>query len=495
MHPHRSLRPGHALWSRRRVVILCAAVAMIVALGSSLVQSKRYAASARILITQPADQVEFNPQTGVRQDLSREVRVQADAVTGQDVRDRVRTLIGDDPDVTATPSATADVITVTAKAPTPADARTIADAYVRAYLDDRREAEGQRLLVALDEAVKQYDAVTQRLAAQPVAADGTPNAEQRVLILQQVQLRDQIDRAQVRSTQQAGGYSLGPASGPARPASPKPALAGLIAGFVGTVVGVGAVLTMEVLDDTIGGRDELAPWGSRLPSIAEVPFDARIAAHDDEHASGRAVEAFRSIRTALPFLTEGGDPELVLITSPNLGEGKTTVAVGLAGAMAAAGKEVCLVSCDLRRPRVERELGIEQEEGFTTVALGGDLSEALVAAPGRPRLYVLPAGPTPPNPAELLSSDVAVKIFERLRGAFDAVVVDSAPVLPVTDSALLSSRADLTVVVLASGRTTWADLDRTVSILDQAAGTAGALVVNHPGHRSWLAGTERVPSN
>lgn len=470
------------LAGRRRVVLLVALAAVATSLTCSLLQPERYAASADVLIPQPTDLVQFNPQAAVRQDLSREVQLQADRITSSAVRDQVKDLIGATPAVTATPQVGADVIVVAATAPTLAEARNVVDAYVQAYVEVRRNEAGLRLFAFLDQTLGQYQEVRDRLAARPIAEDGTLDAEQRALLLQQADLRERIDQAQVSGgARSAGVFSLGPARGPAEPVTPTPVLSTILAGLAGTLIGLAAVVVIEVLDDTISEPDDVGPRARRLPCVAEVPYSRQIGTVATDRLTGPAAEALRSVRTALSFVSLDGAPQVIQVTSSNPGEGKTTTAVNLAVSIAATGRRVCLVSGDLRRPRLEAELGLPTGDGFTSVVLGAvDLHDVLMTVPNHSRLSVLPAGPLPPNPAEVIESVAADAVFARLRDEFDTVVLDSAPVLPVTDGALLSERADLTLLVVAAGRTTRTDLDRALEILDQVAAPVGALVVNHP---------------
>ncbi|MGI8754672.1 MAG: polysaccharide biosynthesis tyrosine autokinase, partial [Acidimicrobiales bacterium] len=329
---------------------------------------------------------------------------------------------------------------------------------------------------------------TTQLAALPASPDGTLDAAQRVLVLQQGDLREKIDKTQVSGgARSAGGFSLGPASGPAGPVSPTPVLSAILAALAGGLVGLLTVAVLEVLDDTISGAGDVGPAARRLPCLAEVPRANKVEAVSLDHPTHPAAEAFRSVRTGLPFVTTGGVPRVIHITSANPGEYKTTTAVNLAVTFAATGRRVCLVSCDLRRPRLEAVLGVANTEGFTSVILGAArLGEVLVAVQRQSHLYLLPTGPIPPNPAEVIKSSMAHTIFARLRAEFDVVVIDSAPVLPVTDAAVLSGQADLTILVVAAGRTTRADLDRAVEILDQVSAPIGALVINHPARDRWL---------
>jgi capsular exopolysaccharide synthesis family protein len=181
-------------------------------------------------------------------------------------------------------------------------------------------------------------------------------------------------------------------------------------------------------------------------------------------------ESFRHIRTALDFSRKQTGPEakVFLITSATLYEGKTTVAANLAVAMAQKGKRTCLLECDLRRPQLHRLLGLGRRPGLHDIFIGkmtwreatkslsdfilGQIGmEVTVSVPGLENLSVITCGAVPPNPVELLDSDETRRLFEELRAAFDIVIVDSPPVLPVADAAVLSPYTDGTVLVYRAG--------------------------------------------
>jgi len=485
----RRRRLGEIVRRRAWIVLAPALAALVSAAVFSLLQPNRYAASTRLVISQPGDLTAFNPQTGIRQDQTREVQLQADVLTGSLVQQRVRGLIGQAPAVTAIPLVNADVIVVEATAPTPTQAETIVDAYVRAYTELRQGDAAAKSFAILDQTLRQYQSVTDALAARPIV-DGTIDAQQRVLLLQQGDLRERLDQVQVSGGATAAGVRpLGPATALARPVSPRPALAAIVAMMAGGLFGLIALVAVEVLDDTITGPGDLGPRASSLPCLGEVPAIPRASSRGVvalDEPDGSAAEVYRTVRTGLPFVGGGAPKSVVQLTSPSSGEGKTTTATNLAVTVAAGGRRVCLVSGDLRRPQVEELLDVPREPGLTSVVLGEDtLADALVPVERQHWLTVLPAGRVPPNPAELIGSQACSRLFAALREQFDLVVVDSAPALPVTDAAVLSGLVDATVVVVAAERTTKAELDRTLEVLDQVRAPVVALVVNHVRADRW----------
>ncbi|MCC6528455.1 MAG: polysaccharide biosynthesis tyrosine autokinase [Polyangiaceae bacterium] len=253
--------------------------------------------------------------------------------------------------------------------------------------------------------------------------------------------------------------------GPVQPRVPLNIAVGL---FAGLLLGVGAAFLRGLLDRTIKVPDDLevelgATFLGLLPVVARdghahaVTRKSRRRRHaaatsgvpelmvHDQPTSGMA-EAARAIRTNLMFMAPDHPYRLLLVTSAGPVEGKTTVACAIAVAMAQAGQRVLLVDCDLRRPRVHRVFADANERGVTTVLMHEALDEALVET-HVPNLSILTSGPVPPNPAELFHSDRFRRLLEELKGRFDRVVIDSPPVVAVTDATILSTLVDGTVVV------------------------------------------------
>jgi capsular exopolysaccharide synthesis family protein len=192
-----------------------------------------------------------------------------------------------------------------------------------------------------------------------------------------------------------------------------------------------------------------------------------------------AAEAYRSLRTSLQFARQERDLRTILVTSPAAAEGKTSTLSNLGAMFAQAGQRVVLVSCDLRKPRLGQFFGVDEHEGLTTAILGERPVEELIqAVPGDDNLWLLGSGQMPPNPAELLNGRRIQEVFSALRGLFDLVLIDSPPVLPVTDAVVLAKDADATVLVVAAGQTSRSDLQRAAEKLAQVNARVVGLVLN-----------------
>jgi capsular exopolysaccharide synthesis family protein len=171
------------------------------------------------------------------------------------------------------------------------------------------------------------------------------------------------------------------------------------------------------------------------------------------HPKSATAEAARAIRTNLMFMSPDKPFRSLLVTSGGPAEGKTTVATSIAIAMAQTGQRVCLVDCDLRRPRVHTLFGASLQRGLTTALLETkELDAAIIDTPVA-NLSVLPAGPTPPNPADIMHSEAFARLIEELKTRFDRLVIDSPPVCLVTDAVVAAKRVDATLLVVRAGQT------------------------------------------
>jgi capsular exopolysaccharide synthesis family protein len=195
-----------------------------------------------------------------------------------------------------------------------------------------------------------------------------------------------------------------------------------------------------------------------------------------EYRMSGIAEAARTIRTNLLFMAPDHPFQTLLVTSASPSEGKTTIACCVAIAMAQAGQRVVIVDCDLRKPRLHRIFGKDSKVGVTTALLDDELDHAILPTEV-PNLSVIPAGPIPPNPAEILHSERFKAFLEQVQGRFDRVILDSPPIVPVTDGVVLSTLVDGTLLVVRAFKTS-KDLARHAlrALLDVGANIAGCVL-------------------
>jgi len=232
-----------------------------------------------------------------------------------------------------------------------------------------------------------------------------------------------------------------------------------IALVVGVMMGFGAALLQDWMDQRLRSVDEISA-ALQLPILGVVPHitggKTAMARGMEVHVEpmSEVSEAYRTIRTAVYFGVPDGQDNTVLVTSPAPGDGKTTMASNLAIAMAQAGHTVLLIDCDFRRPRQHRIFGLKDDVGLSSVLAGQHSLDEAVQQTTVPNMSLLPCGPIPNNPSEILNSQVFADTIEELKGKFDHVVIDSPPVNPVTDARILAASADVTIIVVRADKST-----------------------------------------
>jgi capsular exopolysaccharide synthesis family protein len=269
-----------------------------------------------------------------------------------------------------------------------------------------------------------------------------------------------------------------------------------IALMVGLVLGITLAIIEESLDTSVKSAEDLervigaptlavvplARSSSWLNMSAEKsrPLDGAVESIVLKHPTSSLAESYHILRTAILLSTAPRPPQALLVTSAQPGEGKTCTAVNLAVGLAQRGVPVVLVDADMRRPGVLRALGFSTNgAGLSTVLSGAHtLDESLRQSESVPNLWVLPAGPEAPNPADLLSSPAMRQVLEQLRARFTHVLLDSAPLLLVTDPTLLSGMVDGTLLVVESGVMARRGLARAHKILQSAGGRLLGAVLN-----------------
>lgn len=287
-------------------------------------------------------------------------------------------------------------------------------------------------------------------------------------------------------------------------------LLGLMAGAFGAVL-------LDRLDTRIHTPEDVVEW-LHLPSLGVIPDFQRVLqipaygkaaleapavanGHGDAsgNGGGRQVvtvtnpgsvisEAYRSIRTNILFSSPGNPPKTVLVTSSQASEGKTVTTINLAVSLAMSGSNVCVVDADMRHPSCHQPLKVPGEPGLSTVLTGQcELADAVVRSPmlsgkngdrSRFGLYVLPAGPPPPNPAELVGSRVMNEVLATLSENFDFVLIDSPPILPVTDSVVMATKTDGVVVVVKGSEWGRDVVGKALSHLDAVRARVLGVVLN-----------------
>ncbi len=463
------LRDYVAIVRRRWPIIAGTFLALtLAALVFSLLQPKRYTSTAevRINITALSDansaQIGRNVERIIENELTaiRGDAVIADALEESGLEGTVSVSADSDTNETMSIRATSD---------SPANAAALANQMVESYENVRGQqiiAENQALA---DRSQARMDRLTEEL--ENLDRNSVDYRSKEAALGQEARDREEFIRRTELATDGVANVNR-VAVESSGPSSPKPLRNTLLAGVLGLLGGIGIAFLVDYFDDSIRDGEELGAATQGVPTLAVLPtLEARHAAEDIIALSSpdsRAVEAFRALRTSVLFLDVDGDKRAIMVTSPLQGDGKSTTIANLAVLLAKSGKKVALLDLDLRRPRLHNLFGITGDTGYTTVVTGQTpLRDAMVPISDAGTLWVLPAGPKPPNPSELLGSMRTAELIQRLRPQVDILLVDTAPVLPVTDARVVSPLVDGTILVVN------ADASR------RAVKTAGELLRGH----------------
>lgn len=276
-----------------------------------------------------------------------------------------------------------------------------------------------------------------------------------------------------------------PGRAPFKPSSPNIPLALAVALAIGLLGAAGTALFLDTVDNKIQTPDEIERQkGFSLLGI--MPFAKLSKEHEQElfpviSKQSAFAEAVRGVRTSLMLGRTGTPPQVVLVTSALPGEGKSTLSASLAALLSQQGKRVLLVEVDMRHPTLRERLQLGGEGGLSSVLASKNTHDTgaaeMVAASEFPNLFVLPAGPTPNDPAELLDSIRMRDLVNVWRKQFDLIVLDGPPVLPVTDSIAIANMADTTVLVARCGYTPRTSLKRARQMLEEQVADARVRVV------------------
>lgn len=197
-----------------------------------------------------------------------------------------------------------------------------------------------------------------------------------------------------------------------------------------------------------------------------------------QNPKSRAAEAFRTLRTNIQFSSLDDSMKSIVITSTAPSEGKSTVIINLAITMAQAGKKVLILDCDLRKPSVHKKLNLPNNDGLTSILIGNAKLEECIISSKISNLYVLTCGAIPPNPSELLGSKKMKALLGELEELFDIVLIDSPPVIAVTDAQIISTFAQGVVLVAAYGQTEKAAIINAKDLLEKVKAHILGVVIN-----------------
>ncbi|MEZ6092687.1 MAG: polysaccharide biosynthesis tyrosine autokinase [Pirellulaceae bacterium] len=270
----------------------------------------------------------------------------------------------------------------------------------------------------------------------------------------------------------------------------------VIGGLLGSLLGFGLGCLVDLADKTFHNPDEVIR-SLGMPLIGHIPVISQSKRYvtSDSHIEpvictyhrpkSQVSEAFRAVRTALFFNAQGKKSSIIQVTSPTPGDGKSTTAANLAVSIAQSGKRVLLVDGDMRRPRVGAIFGIDSKEGFATVLSGESLwKDVVFDCEEIEGLSIMPCGLKPSNPAELATSPHVRQLLEQMRAEFDFVVIDTPPLLAVTDPCPIATRVDGVVMTMRIKKNVRVSAERAVEVLRNLGANIVGVVVNGVGAQS-----------
>jgi capsular exopolysaccharide synthesis family protein len=451
------LTSGLAIFRQRWLIVVAIVIACIgLALFRHHRAPKEYKATANVAFrnaTLPDSALQVNPTSSG--DPVRDAATEATIAHSQQVAAAVQrqlntqtpasALLGD---VKVEPADNADILNISATTGDPTFAAKLANAFANQYILFKSSTELEHITAAEDSLKAQINAL-------PVASPARSALQQSLQRL-----------GELRSVAGGGASIIGQASPPRDPAGSGITTTVVLGLLLGLALASSLVFLLESLDRRVKSVEEFERE-YRLPTIATIPQSAFKSPRADER--GEELEPYRILRSSLDLAAVTRTLDTLLITSATEGEGKTTVAVDLAHAAALDGRRVVLVELDLRRPTFARHFNLDFRSGLTLALAGGFEASDLLVEPfiDLPNFSVLPAGPLPPNPAELLASTTVAGMLSELAPKDGILIVDSPPLNPVADTheLLISGVINAPLIVARLNKTTRDSVRQARSIL------------------------------
>jgi tyrosine-protein kinase len=460
-----------ALRRRWKLIGGLTALVVIAALALSLSQTKQYEGVAKVVLsTSERASAIINPEVDTRSDdPERDINTQVELIRFETVAERVNDRLGLDisndellDKVETEIEGNSNIVSIKARDPDPEQAAAIATAFADEYAAFRKETARASLNEAAETARVRLDQLSD---AERLSPEGR-------------ELQARLRQIEIAAAAQQGGVEVARrADVPESVASPKPVRTTVLALVLGFLFAIGTALLFEVVDRRLKEEQDIEE-AFGLPILATIPRPARRGTTFMPGADRGQYEGYSALATNLRFYELGAGLEALMFTSPAPGEGKTSVTLGTARALAALDLRVIAIEADLRRPTFSA-YGLSRGRGLSTTLAGvSDLTQALVEVtadtfepvervPSRRRTFhVLPAGPVPPNPQALLARPAMTDIIEEARALADVVLLDCPPIGTVSDPVTLANLVDGVVLVSRLNQTTRDGARRTMRTLE-----------------------------
>ena len=463
------------IWS----IVFVTSVVVTAAAAFSYSQTPLYAATSQVLV-QP---IVSDPSTGFVQQV--DTTTESQVVASEPVAEIVQEELGTDlpPEELVAPlrvegiisdtsgySTGARVLSISYVSADPVFAQSASNAFAEGYIEFRRGELEENLSQAQKGIETRIDAASRQLAqvtadleeAERTEDDGlatTLETQRNILIARLGVLQQRLDDVQPSATEQSGGAQvLLSAPLPRSASSPNHTRNIALATFVGLILGIGLAGLRERLDNRFRGRDDVestlqTPVLGTIPEFKTMKRKKQPGAVTLIQPRGFASEAYRSLRTNLEFTMSQQGIKSLAITSAVAGEGKTSTTMNLGIVLAQAGRRVIIVSADLRRPTIEQYFDVESEDGLSTLLTEGGEPWSVLKDPGIPNLRIIPSGPIPQNPAELLTTSLLPELIETLEMNCDVVLLDTPPALGVPDPIIVAGHVGGTLLIIDASKT------------------------------------------
>lgn len=480
---------------RRRwwIIVLLTVLVASSAYVTSNRQTPLYQASA-VLVINPGALVGSN-ESGTLQDSQRLADTYVQLINTQPVRDRVIAAVGVgeiDPDrVTTSIVRDSLLIRVTITDEDPERAAQLANAFVTEFQGHIADQNAKRIVESRTAVDTQIDYLTGQVAeidTQIESADESSLAGLQKQRQELTNLISQLETDAARAEMLAASASTfiemaDPASTPQSQSSPNVLQNTILGAFVGFLLAVGVIALVEYLDNTVKEHTNIQEL-AHAPLLSSIPVNSGIASGSRQvyalvDSKSGSSEAISLLRTNITFAGIGNPVKTIVVTSSVAGEGKSTVAANLAVAFAKGGKSVVIVDADLRKPTQHRIFGTNSNFGVTTYITDEDADWShlshRVALPG---LSLIPSGPLPPNPAEMVSSRKFQQLIKQLEEHFDFVIIDTPPLLQASDGLVLGSYTDGILMVTHFGNTRVDALKIASDLINQSGSRLIGVVLN-----------------
>ncbi|HXY17075.1 MAG TPA: polysaccharide biosynthesis tyrosine autokinase [Gaiellaceae bacterium] len=501
--PHRN-QTLSILWKGRYLILLAAIVTVAVAAVTTKLSAKVYEATALIQVNsdltsntgdalgaQQTSQVLATTYASLVDSPSFLARIRSSVSGGRLSTSDLASRTGADAVTSGTQST--NLIDLHATGPTPSDARSLANQVANALVSTIGGDEARRATEQQNQLQARIQALGNQIKQLSTTSPNASTAEQLASLRSaRNALTTQLASLIANGVTRGGSLSVvGPAELPSVPIRPRLTLNLALGLMIGILVGIGLAWLRHALDRYVESAREAGQLVD-APVLGAIPLRTR---KTDDTALD---EAFSVLRTNLGFLAlEPDSLKVITITSFEAGEGKTSVVEGLGAAAYRAGQRVLVVDGDVRTRTLSRRLGHEGQSGFTTLLANRmsmnarsvvpmDTASRLGAPTGDPivrtstGLSVLPAGPSPPNPASLLATDRLRQLFDSLRESYDLILIDSPPYSALADASLLAAASDGSIVVARTRQTLKENLPAVVEGLRSGPSPVLGLVVFEP---------------